>query len=162
MDDFLKDFRDTVERGAEAMRRLDEEAAARPLAPGKWSPKEVVGHLIDSATHNRQRFQQARRQDDLCFPGYDQDSWVAGQRYQEAPWPELIELWRLLNLQLARSIEALPEDVLRRPRERHNLHQVAWRPVPESEAATLEYFVRDYLGHMRHHLVGIMDPGGSG
>lgn len=136
----------------------DAEAMQRP-APGAWSPKEIVGHLIDSASSNHQRFVRARFQDDLVFPGYDQDAWVEVQRYQDADWNALVGLWRAYNLHLARVIEAMPEATCERSHSRHNLHQIAWRTVPEHEPATLAYFMQDYVNHMRHHLLQVIpDP----
>jgi hypothetical protein len=131
---------------------IADEVSARPPAPGKWCPREVLGHLIDSASNNHQRFVRIRFQDDLVFPGYDQDAWVTAQRYREAPWRELVELWRTFNLHLARVFESIPPDVARRPRARHNLDRIAFRTVPASEPATVEYFARDYVEHLRHHL----------
>jgi hypothetical protein len=160
MDPVAEDLRRTVERAAEALLRMTEEEAARRPAPGKWSPKEVVGHLIDSAANNHERFVRAQLQDDLVFPGYDQDAWVRVQRYQEAPWPLLVALWRDFNLHLAHVIEAIPETERLRPRSRHNLDQLAWKPVPADEPATLDYFMRDYVGHLRHHLRQILGDGG--
>jgi hypothetical protein len=128
---------------------------ARP-APGKWSPREIIGHLIDSASNNHRRFVLAQQQDDLVFPGYQQDAWVAAQRYQDAPWEELVSLWRGFNLHLARVMEAAPESERTRPRTRHNLHQIAFRTIPEDQPATLEYFMRDYVDHLEHHLRQIL------
>ena len=152
MDDFIDDFRRLVERSAEALLAISEADSARRSAPGKWSPKEIVGHLIDSASNNHQRFVRAQFKDDLIFPGYDQDAWVTAQRYQEAPWPALVELWRAYNLHPARVMAATPEATRLREHQRHNFHQIAWQTVPEGEPTTLEYFMRDYVTHLRHHL----------
>ena len=147
-----EDLRAVVAQAHRALSELDEAAAGRAPAPGKWSPKELVGHLIDSAAINHQRFAQAADRDNLVFDTYDQDRFVALQRPGEAAWSELLELWRLQNLHLARLIERLPEDALTREHTRHNLHQIAFETVPVDQAATLEYFVRDYVAHLRHHL----------
>jgi hypothetical protein len=156
VDPVARDLRRTVAHAAEALLRLTEAEAAQRPAPGKWSPKEVVGHLIDSATNNHGRFVRAQLQADLVFPGYEQDAWVRVQRYGEAPWPFLVGLWRDLNLHLAHVIEATPEAERRRPRERHTLDQIAWAPVPADEPATLDAFMRDYVGHLQHHLRQIL------
>jgi hypothetical protein len=147
---------EAVERATPMLRAIPEELAAMRSAPGKWSAKEIIGHLIDSASNNHQRFVRAQFQEDLIFSGYDQDEWVKVQRYAEAPWEPLIVLWREFNLHLARVIAAIPSDVRQTARARHNLHRIALRPVPEDLPTTLEYFIRDYLLHLEHHLGQIM------
>jgi hypothetical protein len=152
MSDYIAELRAAVERAAAALLALPEAQSARPRAPGKWSPKEVIGHLIDSAAVNHQRFVRASSQDDLVFPTYAQDEWVAAQRYREAPWEELVELWRRYNRHIAWVMEGVPEAVRFRSHRRHNLHQIAWQVVPEGETTTLDYLMRDYVGHLKHHL----------
>ena len=129
----------------------DSDAAIAP-APGKWSPKQVIGHLIDSASNNHQRFVRANFTDDLIFLGYEQEKWVTLGDYANAPWNSLLSLWREFNLQIARVMDSTPASVRDLPRARHNLHQLAWRAVPESESATLGYFMNDYVDHLEHHL----------
>lgn len=150
--DYTKDLEKAVEAAFRSLSALPEEAAARRPAPGKWSPKEIIGHLIDSAANNHQRFVRAQFQDDLVFAGYAQDEWVVAQRYQDAPWGELLELWRAYNRHIARLIEAMPDEARMRERRRHNLHQVAFRTVPPDSSTTLDYFMRDYVLHLHHHL----------
>jgi hypothetical protein len=137
---------------------LPDTDTARHPAPGKWSPREVIGHLIDSASNNHQRFVRAASQDDLVFPGYEQDRWVELQDYQNAAWTELISLWAAFNRHIARVMAAVPESARLRARTRHNLDQIAWRVVPTTEAATLDYFMMDYVDHLEHHLRQILGP----
>jgi len=152
MSDYTDDLRATVDRVAADLLLVSPERAAERPAPDRWSAKEIVGHLIDSAANNHQRFVRARWQDDLVFSGYAQDAWVTEQRYQDAPWPELVTLWRDYNRHLARVMEGVPEEIRFRQHRRHNLHEIAWRTVPAGEPATLDYFMRDYVGHLHHHL----------
>ena len=152
MPDYADDLKATVVRASASLAAMPDEVAARRPAPGKWSPKEIVGHLVDSAANNHQRFVRARFQDELVFSGYAQDEWVAVQQYQHAPWQDLVTLWRSYNLHIARVIEATPDEVRMRPRRRHNLHELAWQPVPAGAPATLDYFMRDYVLHLHHHL----------
>jgi RimJ/RimL family protein N-acetyltransferase len=135
--------------------RLDEETASRRPAAGRWSPKEVVGHLIDSASNNHGRFVRAQLQEALDFPGYDQDAWVDAQRYGDAPWDGLVELWRAFNLHLARVMEAVPESERLRPRVDHNLDRIAWQRPAAGAEVTLDAFMADYVGHLEHHLAQI-------
>lgn len=151
-----RDLRDAVESAAPRLGAIPEEKAGRPLAPGKWSPKEVIGHLVDSVSHNHLRFVNARFMDHLEFPGYEQDRWVAEQRYASVPWSELVTLWRLYNLHLARVIESTPSGAAGMPRTRHNLDRIAWKPVPLDRPATLADFMDDYVGHLRHHLMQVL------
>ena len=149
---FLADFRQTVDRATDRLLAVsNEEAAARP-APGKWSRKEIIGHLIDSASNNHGRFVRAQLQDDMIFAGYDQDAWVRVQRYQDRPWADLVGLWQRFNHQIAAVMETADLDALARPRARHNLDQLAWQPVSATQSTTLEFFMRDYVDHLKHHL----------
>ena len=147
-----RDLRETVDRAVVELRAIPEAAASVRPAPGKWSIKEIIGHLIDSASHNHQRFVRARWQNDLVFQGYQQDEWVAAQQYQSVPWDELVTLWHSYNRHVARVMAQVPADVARREHRRHNLDQIAWQTVPADQPATLAYFMRDYVGHLKHHL----------
>jgi hypothetical protein len=150
--DFADDLRTTVTTTADALAAIADGVAARRPAPGKWSAKEIIGHLIDSAENNHGRFVRAQLQDDLVFQGYAQDEWVAVQRYQDAPWHALLTLWREYNLHIARVMEAVPAQVRLRQRTRHDLHEIGWMTIPVDQPATLDHLMRDYVGHLHHHL----------
>ena len=146
---------DAVGRAAPALLALDEAATARAPVPGKWSPREIIGHLVDSASNNHQRFVRMRDRDDLVVEGYEQDAWVAAQRYADAPWAELVVLWMTYNRHLARVMAVTPATARERVRQSHNLHLRAYRPVPSDRAVTLEYFMNDYVDHLEHHLAQV-------
>ena len=139
------------------LERISDADAARPRSPGKWSRKEIVGHLIDSASVNHERFVRAQLTDDLICPTYDQEAWVRLQRYADAPWSELVSLWSLFNFHLARVMEAVPVEMRMRERARHNLNQVAFRTIPSEQPVTLDYFMHDYVAHLAHHLAQIVE-----
>lgn len=151
-------LRTLVERSVPVLLALPDAEVMRRPAPDAWSPKEILGHLIDSAANNHQRFVRAQGRDDLEFEGYEQDMWVKTQRYDEADWSSLVTLWWMYNTHLARVMAAVPEAVRLRPVERHNLHEIAWHPRPEEEPATLDDLMQDYVDHLHHHLAQIL-PG---
>ncbi|MCA1630857.1 MAG: DinB family protein [Acidobacteria bacterium] len=157
MKDALEDFRGTVEGGAERLLALSEREARRRRGGGEdWSAKEIVGHLIDSAANNHRRFVLAQLKDDLIFEGYAQEDWVRVQTYADAPWAGLVELWRAYNLHLAHVMASAPEETLKRARAAHSLDRIAFHTVGASQPATLEYLMRDYIDHLKHHLAQIL------
>ena len=149
---YVAELRRAVDDAVPRLLSLSEVEAKRRPRPGKWSPAEIIGHLIDSASNNHQRFVRAQFQDDLVFPGYDQDEWVLLQAYRDARWVDLVTLWKSFNIHIARIMENSPESVRKSPRAKHNLDKLAWRPVPIDQPATLDYFMSDYVGHLKHHL----------
>jgi len=157
MDQFVENFRETILQAAERLSQISEEQSAKPLADGKWSSKEVIGHLIDSASNNHARFVRAQFEQELVFPGYDQEQWVAIQRYGDEPWDQLIALWKHYNLHLSHVVSVSDETSRRQPRAKHNLDRIAFKTVSSDQPATLEYFMRDYVDHMQHHLRQILE-----
>ena len=147
----------SVDAAAARYARVSDADASRAPAPGKWSPKQIVGHLIDSASNNHQRFVRAQLKEDLVFQGYAQDDWVRVQAYREEPWPHLVNLWKFYNLHLAHVCRAAPESERLRARREHNLHEIGWAPVSRDEPATLEHLMRDYVGHLQNHLRQIFE-----
>jgi len=123
------------------LRRVSEEESGKPALPGGWSRKQVLGHLIDSASNNHQRFVRASLADALDFPGYEQTGCVRVQAVQRAPWPVLVDLWAGYNRYLAHVIAHLPAAKLEVPCR-----------IGSNEPVTLASLVEDYLRHLVHHL----------
>jgi hypothetical protein len=147
-----EDLRRAIDEAVPSLEALSDSDASRERQPGKWSPKQVIGHLIDSASNNHQRFVRAQFSDDLQCPGYQQDEWVAVQRYADADWRSLVALWREFNLHLARVIELTEASVAQKQRRRHNLDEVGFKSIRRDEPVTLAWFMADYVDHLRHHL----------
>ena len=124
---------------------LPDDAAAHKPAPNRWSKKEILGHLIDSAANNHQRFVRVQSTARLEFPGYEQELWVATQAYATASWPDLIDLWLLLNRHLLHVMKAMPAEVLS--------HEcvIGGRP-----AVTLKALAAGYLSHVDNHLAQLL------
>ena len=133
-----------VETACAKLRLLHETEATLKLNPNKWSKKEILGHLMDSASNNHQRFVRAQLVNgasEFVFPGYDQDEWVRRQDYNSKPWAELIDLWRLFNRHVAHALRAISDDKLETK-----------CVIGSGEPATLGFIAEDYLTHMKHHL----------
>lgn len=143
----MKNVADELESlltNTERFRQIDEQKAAAKPAPDKWSMKEILGHLIDSAANNHQRFVRMQFTKRLDLVGYDGDEWVRLQRYQDRPWREIVDLWQMYNRHLVWLIRNVDSAAFK------NL----WR-APEGNDVDLEFVMRDYLVHMRHHLEAI-------
>lgn len=156
---FLEDFRDTIVTAKARLGDMSETQSRHKSSPDDWSPAEVLGHLIDSAANNHQRFVRAQFTDDLVFSGYEQNQWVGSQKYNDEPWPDVIQLWSAYNLHLLHVASVIPEDVLTKARSPHTLDQIAFNLVDKNDPATLEYLIRDYVDHLRHHLDQIFAEG---
>ena len=150
--EYARELETTVEREAVALALLPDVVVSWRPRPSAWSVKEIIGHLIDSAANNHQRFVRAISQPDLVFPGYAQEEWVRVQAYEGAPWPELLSLWRSYNRHLARVMEAVPSEIRARKHQRHNLHEIGWKSYAPDSPASLDDLMEDYVGHLRHHV----------
>jgi len=149
---FLGEFKDTLSDAAPRLLAISEQQSEVPRAEDKWSAKQIIGHLIDSATNNHQRFVRAQFTDELVFLGYQQNEWVRVEHFQEEPWRDLVQLWQLYNQHILHIMKHAPEDTRTLLRRRHNLHQLASEQIKEDEPVTLEFFMRDYVDHMKKHL----------
>ncbi len=145
MKDFLEHFQQTLADAVPKLEAISREKAAEPRAPGKWSRKEILGHLIDSAANNHQRFVRVPLQAGIALPGYQQDDWVRVQHYQDYDWQQLISFWQSYNLHLLNVIKQIPSEALNHT---FNLN---------GETVGLEFVIRDYLRHMKHHLAQIFE-----
>jgi hypothetical protein len=156
MNDWLNDFRQTIDSASEKLTQLDETESERPRAEDHWSSKQIIGHLIDSAANNHARFVVGQLKDDLVFAGYDQDGWVRTNHYQERAWSDLVQLWRSYNLHLHHLMTHADQAKLSTPCTLHTLQEIAFKTVPKAEPVTLEYLMKDYVDHMKHHLSQIL------
>jgi len=111
-------LRHTIDRAAPRLTAVTDAVASQSRGPGKWTRKQLLGHLIDSASNNHQRFIRGQLGDDLVFPTYDQERWVVLGQYANAPWVSLLTLWRELNQQIVRVMDGAPPEVLDALRER--------------------------------------------
>jgi len=137
-----------IEAAEPRLREISALESAKPILTGGWSCKQVIGHLIDSASNNHQRFVRAALQPSLEFPAYDQNGNVRIQAPQDADWTLLVTLWGAYNRYLAHIIARLPADKL----------ETVCR-VGSNAPVTLSFIASDYVTHMLHHLrqIGAVD-----
>ena len=145
MKDIAQQIRSILATVEPQLSRMDPEEAGLKTDPDKWSKREILGHLIDSAANNHQRFVRAAYRAAMEFPPYDPNEWVRVQRYNETPWPLLVALWSAYNHHLCRVIECIPAEAESFPCN-----------IGKEEPVPLQFVIEDYLRHLRHHLNKIL------
>jgi hypothetical protein len=118
--------------------------ADTPWRPGGWTRKQIVGHLLDSAANNRQRFVRAAIDGAYSGPGYAQDAWVEAHGYAERGWNDLLLWWSAEHQILMAVVERVTEDRLG-----------AMCRVGDDEPVTFRFLIEDYVRHQKHHLAQI-------
>lgn len=128
---------------ASLLRYTEAQASSKP-GPGKWSKKEIIGHLIDSASNNHQRFVRLQLANEIILPNYEQDDWVAAQRYQQLNWIDLVKFWMIYNRHLVHVLKHL------------NTGKLAHTAVIDGKSFTLQFLIEDYVRHTEHHLKAVI------
>lgn len=150
-DDLSEQLSTTIRAAIPWLVTLSNADAGMPENEGKWSAKEVIGHLTDSAINNLGRIVRMQ----IAFesmPGYAQESWVTVQHYREREWAEVLALWFALNEHLVWTIRHIDRSSLA------NEGMVAGNPL------TLGFLIEDHIAHMKHHFHALrrwVDPGQS-
>lgn len=119
--------------------------ASLPLTAGKWSRKQILGHLIDSAANNHHRFVRAQIEKSLEMPGYAQNEWVATNACHHRNWNDLVTFWTSYNQHILHLILTAPAEYLTIPCK-----------VAGDESGSLEFLMIDYVAHLEHHLHQIL------
>jgi hypothetical protein len=145
MKDIARELRSIMAEVEPQFSRMNHDDVALKPAPDEWSKKEILGHLIDSAANNHQRFVRTVNKASTQFIAYEQNEWVKIQRHNERPWASLVALWAAYNDHLSHVIECIPEDAQLLPCD-----------IGEKDPAPLDFVIEDYLRHLRHHLKDIL------
>jgi len=140
------EFERVLDEASKQLLKYTEEEAGKKPAPNKWSKKEILGHLIDSAANNHQRFVRMQLENNLKLPSYQQVEWVSLQHYNTESWNELIRLWEAYNLHLLHILWNLNPGKL-----------LNTAIIGTNDEATLEFIIEDYVGHLKHHLEQIIE-----
>jgi hypothetical protein len=122
------------------LHEIDEDTFSHKPSPGKWSKKEIMGHLIDSATNNHHRF--VRGQFEACpVIAYDPDKWNEFGYYQQMDRMQIVDFWTIYNRQLIALARAIPTENWQKECE-----------TTDRKRYTLEFLWNDYVEHLEHHL----------
>ena len=138
---FLTEFKNTVLQTYAELRAISEDAASEKPSEEQWSIKQMIGHLLDSASNNHQRIVRLQIFDEIEFPYYQQDEFVNVNHYQTQNWEILLDFWKSYNLHIVHLVENLD------PTKLNNI----WH-TPDGKLLTLGFIVEDYLRHLQHHL----------
>ena len=134
-------LRTLIEQTKPRLLAIPEIHASEKPQPDKWSLKEILGHLLDSASTNHQRIVRMQEVPDIGKLGYEQEHWVNAQHYRTEPWADLVHLWYFYNKHLAYIIEHIDPG---------SLSHVCDMDYPKP--ATLQFVAEDYVRHAQHHL----------
>ncbi len=143
----IDQIRQTVSIHRAKLIELDEVVFSTRPEPSRWSPKEIVGHLVDSAQNNIQRFVRAQYE---AMPRivYDQDQWVRLSGYQQYTRQEIVDLWTTINKHLLHVLSNL---------DRGATEKVVDTGKTSQQLRTLQFLAEDYHSHMIHHLDQLND-----
>jgi len=125
------------------LKQFSSEELLKRLDQGKWSKKEIFGHLVDSAINNLKRFTEIQfLPQPYIVISYKQNELMIVNDYQNLPLQHLLDLWQSLNRQIVFVVKVIPTDKLNYPVD----------PQYESgEMKTLRWIICDYVAHMEHH-----------
>lgn len=143
MDNSILQLEGIISKYSFLLQELTEETASNKPAPGKWSKKELIGHMIDSAQNNIRRFIVAQYETRPAI-SYAQDHWVNAADYQHYPLHDIIHLWALLNKHMVRVLKNIPASMYSNEVLTGNLHSIEW-------------LAADYNKHLLHHLHQVLD-----
>jgi hypothetical protein len=130
-----------------ALHAVPRDYADVPWRTGGWTRKQIVGHLMDSAANNRQRFVRAVIEGRYAGPQYAQDEWVAAHGYVRQPWDRLLHWWEVQHEVLAAVVDEIEDSRLG-----------AICVVGEDAPVTLRFLIEDYIHHQKWHLAQIVTP----
>ena len=126
-------------------------------ASKKWSNKQILGHLVDSAYNNHQRIIRTEEQDSMIYRGYDQDYWVDMNQYEFRSAAEILETFIVVQRHFANVVAGMSNEKLTKKYLEHQLDKTAMQDFPVGAQGSLSYLIWDYIFHLEHHMKQIID-----
>lgn len=146
MKDTLEKFDKIINETPDKILSIDEKTFSEKVSEEKWSKKEILGHLVDSASNNHHRFVKIQFEDEpFLIKEYEQDNWVAVQKYKDENTKRLLSLWKHYNMHLYHIISIIPTNQLTKKCK-----------IDENRTETLQWLIEDYVNHNQHHLNQIL------
>ena len=145
MNPIAREFWSRMDAAEQKLSLVTEAEARQPFRPDGWTRKEILGHLVDSATVNHVRFVFAATQGHYEGPVYSQDGWVALHGYSRMPWPAVLDQWRARYTWMAEMITNMPESSMAAP-----------ITLGDHPPVRLDDWIRDCLNHLEHHVTQIV------
>ena len=136
-----KQLRELIDDARPRLLSITEKRAGEKPIADKWSVKEILGHMTDSAANNHQRIVRMQERADIGNFQYTQNHWVTSQHYDAIPWPEEVEFWYCFNAHLAHIIAHIDPKTLGHTCD-----------MGYDKTATLKFVAEDYVRHQKHHL----------
>lgn len=149
----LERFSAVLERDFKRLESMTFAQVETPREAGNWTPKQIIGHLTDSAANNHQRFVRGQLEPQPTYDFYDQNAWMDLQNYAARDWSELLTFWHAYNRHLLHLMKTVKPETLE-----HVFQMPTGVPNAKTDgvsAVTLEFLMRDYVRHLEHHLVQI-------
>ena len=140
-------IRELINAAKPELLKITPDIACKKASPDAWSKKEILGHLIDSASNNHQRFVRGAQNMAGDFPTYNQRRWIEVQGYNDMNWVDLVDFFSQYNFHLCRVIDFLPQEVFNNPCN-----------IGKENPVTLQFIIEDYFRHLKHHVEKILEP----
>jgi hypothetical protein len=144
MDTVSKELDNIIESFKNYYLNLDESLTEIRISDDKWTLKEIIGHLIDSASNNHQRFVRLKISSEIEFPDYKNDEWLQIQNHNNMRFSDLLSLFYYFNKLMVNIILNIDD------KRMNNIWNVAWDE--NSSFITLEKLANHYVEHIKIHI----------
>jgi hypothetical protein len=138
--DVVKALSEQVQEVRNYFKDKNEAQSEKAYAPGKWTPKELLGHIIDTDRIMAFRALCICRGEQAALPGFDQDSYMAAVNFNKIPLEDLLDDFELERKSLLSMIRLLPEAAFYR------------KGIANDTTISVSALLHIIVGHTAHHL----------